>query len=494
MATNKQPTTTAADNAPTIYAPIAGKPTNYGGFFGDDRGDHIHAGLDISCSLGTPCIAPVDGKIVQFAVDNGFAPSEGAQGGGGMIQFEFQEDLGPIKKGDVIGWGHVFHVYASVGQSVKAGQKIASSGVTTFNGAEHVHFVAQSPANGDMDGSVDPLPYYKYLITNGKDTSGFQGSGPASNSQPGGGALTEQDVFAISRAGALSTQFELPGIMNFAEANLLTGDKALMNDIPLFEFIQQLASSSLRHFQSLPNGDFFAFFPDYFGNFGHRKPYWLIDDIEVLSGGIDLNDESVATHVYVVGDVRNPDQNIDVFERIFSKGTITILDALATGLIQGGLPEAGTSKFANLNTKSSQTNKDKRDELEALSFLTRYGARPLLRDEPLIRNYVFEVMTAINEFSKAWSSQFATDFAFTFMPELYPGGIVGFKDHGVQCYIESVVHSFDYESGFSTQATLSSPAALGDTNNPISRGMIRPLDASHEQKQIQSSSTIHTRE
>jgi murein DD-endopeptidase MepM/ murein hydrolase activator NlpD len=122
-------------NGPKIFAPIGGKPTEIGGVFGEDRGDHIHAGLDIDCPVGTPCIAPVDGRIVQFAQDHDFAPGEGAHGGGGMIQFQFLQDLGPIKKGDVIGWGHVFHVYAQVGEAVKAGQKIASSGETTFNHA-----------------------------------------------------------------------------------------------------------------------------------------------------------------------------------------------------------------------------------------------------------------------------------------------------------------------------------------------------------------------
>jgi hypothetical protein len=61
------------------------------------------------------------------------------------------------------------------------------------------------------------------------------------------------------------------------------------------------------------------------------------------------------------------------------------------------------------------------------------------------------------------------------MPELYPGGIVAMEDHGVQCYIDSVTHSFDYESGFTTQANLSSPAAIGGKSSKISRGMIRPF-------------------
>jgi hypothetical protein len=55
------------------------------------------------------------------------------------------------------------------------------------------------------------------------------------------------------------------------------------------------------------------------------------------------------------------------------------------------------------------------------------------------------------------------------MPELYPGGIVSFPDHGIQCYIDEVVHTCSYTGGFTTQANLSAPAALksGTSNNPV---------------------------
>jgi hypothetical protein len=65
---------------------------------------------------------------------------------------------------------------------------------------------------------------------------------------------------------------------------------------------------------------------------------------------------------------------------------------------------------------------------------------------------------------QAWARQFLTPFELTFMPELYPGGKVGFPEHGLQMYIEEVTHTFDYESGFTTAAQMSAPAAMVDAN------------------------------
>jgi hypothetical protein len=76
---------------------------------------------------------------------------------------------------------------------------------------------------------------------------------------------------------------------------------------------------------------------------------------------------------------------------------------------------------------------------------------------------------AYQKFLLAWSRQFLTPFTFTFMPELFPGGKVGFPDHALQMYIEEVTHEWDYESGFMTQANLSAPAVFetGSNNEAI---------------------------
>ena len=51
-----------------------------------------------------------------------------------------------------------------------------------------------------------------------------------------------------------------------------------------------------------------------------------------------------------------------------------------------------------------------------------------------------------------------TPFEFTFMPELFPGGKVGFPNHGLVMYIESVTHEWDLNTGFDTHAQLTAPS------------------------------------
>lgn len=451
-----------------IYAPIGGKPDTIGGVYGENRGDHIHAGYDIDCPVGSPCIAPVNGKIVQYAVDHGFAPGEGAHEGGGMIQFEFLSDLGPIKAGDVIGWGHVFQVFATVGESVEAGQKIASSGETTFNGAEHVHFIYQHPHDGGMDGSADPAPIYDYLRTNGQDTSGFEGSGGAKVPSPSEGSLeggaSAAEVESISKAAAFNTFINLPTLEQAAESLALKGERSLMNDKPLMSFIEQLCTGSLRQFMSMPNGNFYAFLPDYFGGLTKRTAYWQIEDIEILDGKIELSDDALATHVYVAGDSATIDGSVDLLEKMQTAGVVTVFNAFMANFITGGKPPAEDAK-----TKvPSLANKD-----QALAFLQKYGARPFYQEAPMIRSHFFEMFLAYQMFCLLWSKQFVTTFEFTFMPELFPGGLVRFPNHGIQCYIDEVRHEGDYEKGFRTLANLSSPTALKGGNKAVHEGMVR---------------------
>jgi hypothetical protein len=338
------------------------------------------------------------------------------------------------------------------GVSVKAGDKIVKGGVIgnsgTANGVDHLHFAAKPPLNPED------------VVTNSVST------GVKGGTTSGGGVtgFSEEDIFAIGRAAAISTQFTLQGLLNYGVTKWMTGAKSIYNDEPILPFIQELAKASLRHFQSLPDGSFFSFYPDYFGTYNHRNPYWLIDDIEILDGSIDLNDEALATHVFVVGDT-NPDGQITVPEQLASKGVVTIFDAFASSfMIQKDERQKGM--------KEDQSGLVDREA--AFGFLRRYGIRPHYEEAPFIRNSMFEMFYAFTQFQLLWSRQFLTQFQFTFMPELYPGGVVAFQDHGVRCYVDAVTHTFDYESGFTTQANLSAPAAYKNKGN-ISQGMIVPL-------------------
>jgi hypothetical protein len=246
----------------------------------------------------------------------------------------------------------------------------------------------------------------------------------------------------------------------------------------LLPFVQQLCEAGLREFQSLPDGKFFAFYPDYFGEMFHRKPYWEIDDIEVLDGKIELTDDALVTHMYVVGDTTFSGNN--TMNSMFSSGVVTIFNAFLADSMLNRKP-VKTDKDKKNGPKPIKGKNDTRGmefvmkKDEAIRFLQRYGARPMVEPMPMIKHPYFEMFLAYQRFLLAWSKQFLTTFTFTFMPELYPGGKVGFPDHGLQMYIDTVSHTWDYESGFLTQATLSAPSVYGAASEFVPPNMVKAL-------------------
>lgn len=282
--------------------------------------------------------------------------------------------------------------------------------------------------------------------------------GDGGNPGSGGGTSTDEgDVGTQANAAAFAAVLNWPSLEEQMESVFLQGRRSLMNDKPLFPFIEQMTGAALRQFQSLPNGVFFAFYPDYFGEMGHRKPYWEIDDVEILDGNIELNDDNLVTHQFVVGDTHYGG-GIILFERLRSGGIVSVFNAF-------GSVENLTPLVPEFDGKEGNE--------AAISFLRKYGARPDYHPAPMIRSPYFEAFLAYQRFMLAWSRQFATNFTFTFMPELYPGGRVGFPTHGLQCYIESVTHNWDYSSGFTTTAVLSAPSAYGSNALNYSTGLVR---------------------
>lgn len=290
----------------------------------------------------------------------------------------------------------------------------------------------------------------------------------------GAGAGAEQ-VESIAKAAAISSFLDFPGFLDSAESESLKGTKSLMNDKSLLPFVEQLATASLRSFMSMPNGNFYAFIPDYFGGLTKRQAYWEIDDIEILSGEIVLSDDALATHVYVVGDT-NADQQINWIDQIQTGGVVTVINAFAADFLTG--INAPSNSSGETSNRAYETKVKKyptlADKSKALSFLQRYGARPFYQEAPMIRSHYFEMFLAYQQFCLLWASQFAAKFEFTFMPELFPGGIVKFPSYGIQCYIQEVNHSGSYESGFTTLATLTAPSALPQAGRKyVHSGMVR---------------------
>ena len=294
-----------------------------------------------------------------------------------------------------------------------------------------------------------------------KSTNILPTSSPNNNPDPTQSAiaqngLTFQQLGQFSLDAAFTAQFAFPA--NYIESHILTGEKALMNDVTCLSAVQQFCQASLRNFMSLPDGKFLAFYPDYFGAYG-RGPYMNIYDIEIVNMGIQLNDEALATHVYVVGDTFGLDQKVDMWDEFGSRGVATLgMEALLDSIIT----PIGDHRFNDPKHKTSWGRLK-----DAYEFMQHFGARPYKEEQPLIRNSFYEFLYAWQRFAQLWARTFATNVEFTYMPELLPGGIIGFPQHNLQMYVESATHTFDYTAGFTTTAVLSSPAAIKNNGKGV---------------------------
>jgi hypothetical protein len=339
-----------------------------------------------------------------------------------------------------------------------------SSGFVSY----HIpHAILQKPAtyHGSIPAGGTDVPA---TGSGGTSGSGATGTGTASINPTSGGS---NDAFVA--------QLTFPSIQDSIEGILLGAEgKGLMHDQALMPFVQQVCQASMRSFQSLPNGDFFAFYPDYFGEMGQHEPYWLIDDVEILNGEIDLTDDALATHVYAVGDNTYPVSE-ELMNELFSAGTITIFNAFQADIVDTNV-NGQDSKKQKKKGSNAVTNEDTgllavMDASEATEFIKRFGARPLVQNYPQVRSTIFEMMLAYQQFMLAWSNQFVTPFSFTFMPEVFPGGKVAFPSHGFKMYVNQVTHTFDYTEGFTTTAQLSAPSLYGAGNPDLPANMVAAI-------------------
>jgi hypothetical protein len=437
----------------------------------------VHIRVPTSGVLGTvPVCALGSGKITGY-INQGYnhnglkkSPAAGLGNYGPILHLDT-----PIKS-DGKSYHYVFYGFCSKwkdikDQKVNAGEQIGETGsqglfigllnnpLSTYNTGSSASLVA---ANSDI--------IYNVLSSVDKNTGllnvmNSSNTGSSTGDTVSGGSTSNplDNPGSIATAAAFSSYFQMPGMMETREAIALTGRRSLMNDQPLLPWIEQIAGASLRSFMSMPNGNFYAFYPDYFGGLG-RTAYWVINDVEIISGKIDLSDDALATHVFVVGDTTPAEGgfgNVDFIDRINSAGVVNVYNAFMADFLNG--PAEGTASMID-STRPSLASKD-----AAINFLKKYGARPHVEEVAAIRSPIYETFLAYQRFCLLWAAQFKTTFEFTFMPELYPGGLIELEGHGIQCYVDQVIHSGSYESGFTTTATLSAPAATKDskTGKPV---------------------------
>ena len=227
---------------------------------------------------------------------------------------------------------------------------------------------------------------------------------------------------------------------------ILRGDEAFINGQPLIQVIQGIAGSSLRNFASAPNGDFIAYYPDYWGLDG--KPAVMdLEDIELKDVTMMLSDDPLTTHVYVNGNVY-PGVGGDIDEIggwLRTAGVVTVEDdALFQRILKvvPGDPELLSGK----------------------AILSKYGIRPFKQTYGMIGSAELEFLVALQVFLMKWCQRHQTSISMTFMPELFPGMRVNLVGHNLQVYVTEVTHHCDYETGFHTEAVIMAPSNPGAKN------------------------------
>jgi murein DD-endopeptidase MepM/ murein hydrolase activator NlpD len=169
--------------------PVIGKITSA---FGVDRGDHVHAGVDIGASLGSPIYAAEAGEVIFAGPMSGYGHLIKIQGADGIIT----------------AYGHMYSTnLVKVGQQVAAGTRIASVGSDGQSSGPHLHLEVIQTGK-----KIDPIAFFKARgITLGSETpatpssTGATTAGGESSSGSGGGG------FSLP-AGLMSTLIKLPVI------------------------------------------------------------------------------------------------------------------------------------------------------------------------------------------------------------------------------------------------------------------------------------------
>ncbi len=120
---------------PKIVSPADGTFTSgFGGRWGT-----THYGLDIANSVGTPIKSVMDGEIIEAGSASGF---------GQWVRVQHED-------GTITVYGHVDTITVNEGESVEAGEQIATMGNKGFSTGPHLHFEVWN-ASGKK---INPKPW-----------------------------------------------------------------------------------------------------------------------------------------------------------------------------------------------------------------------------------------------------------------------------------------------------------------------------------------------
>lgn len=235
--------------------------------------------------------------------------------------------------------------------------------------------------------------------------------------------------------------------------DIFAGPRAMMNDEPILPYISNLMGAAMRSWCAAPNGDFMAWFPDYFDIWG-TAGRMDVRSIELQDFTVEWWDQQIVTHQYVVGvphtlfDTRtggvsaNPDAGGQLYWQLTTQGIATM-----------DFPQVFRALFGQ--DASAKFIQD---------YLSRFGGRPNMVAIPSIQQGRPEFFMALYLFMQNWANQFRASVPLTFMPELWPGMLLRLPEFNFQAYVNEVTHSFQFGKGgfFLTDVNVVAPARLTD--------------------------------
>lgn len=282
-----------------------------------------------------------------------------------------------------------------------------------------------------------------------RQSAALDGSGSMTGAAPGmGGGSTFENKLAKN----IFTFLFDPTIYADELSGQLVGKYASLNDQSLIEIVRALCEARMCEFQSSPDGEFVAFYPDYFGLDG-TAPALKLEDIECKDIRININDDALTTHVFTRG-ANTMEGTLSAtgdLGYIESPGVVTVEDEwLFKRATEGAY---FTPEFDN-----------------AEDLLRRFGPRRIKKQYPNVyQDGAPESMLliAIKLFMQKWAEQYQTQIELTFMPEIFPGMRIELVGHDLVVYVKSVTHNMDFESGFTTSVQVMAPMSV--SRSPLGR-------------------------
>lgn len=251
----------------------------------------------------------------------------------------------------------------------------------------------------------------------------------------------------------------LDGLNLVGLGNVLPPRRALMNDQPFLPWLANLCNASMRSFCSAPNGDFMAWFPDYFGIWG-TAAVMNIQLIELMDFTVRWSDQQMVTHEFVIGSPSGGssfDPTTAGVSMADPSGSFSqsMLFLQTSGIATMDFPEI----FQAIYGKSAPPG-------WAHNFLQRFGARPNVDMVPNIPAGRAEFFMALYNFMRYWAGMFTATVPLTFMPELWPGMLLRIPEFNFQAYVKEVRHAGSYGEGggFTTDVSICAPSSTSGTN------------------------------